>query len=136
MAFGFPTASHSAEVVLEVNRQTAREAINETLAVLDWSFDSPHPDFYKAKIFFSGWTWGEKLTVHFSDSGVIEVQSRCAPIPQLFDWGKNRANVERFIDLLTAKAERIAKMNSLTELRFDTSESTPLERVLADWSGE
>jgi hypothetical protein len=48
-------------------------------------------------------TWGEKITVVVRPDGqgsVVEVSSYCY-IPQLFDWGKNRRNVESILRRIT-----------------------------------
>ena len=136
MAFGFPSASYSTEVDLGVDRQAAREAIHATLQLIGWRYEHPHPDIFLAKISMSGLSWGEKLTVRFSESGSLEVESKCSPMPQLFDWGKNQKNVAMFLTTLTGKAKWIGQINSLAEPRFDTSTSTPLERVLIESEDE
>ncbi len=46
-------------------------------------------------------TWGEEFTVKFLAGGVIQVESRCTSggwrgLPQIFDFGANRQNVETF----------------------------------------
>lgn len=49
------------------------------------------------------WTWGETLsaTIGFGPRGAtVMVRSECAMPIQLFDWGKNRKNVERVIAAL------------------------------------
>ncbi len=136
MAFGFPSALYSTEVELGVDRKATREAIRATLLSIGWLFENPHPDIYVAKIPLSGLSWGETLTIRFLENGTLEVESRCSRFLQLFDWGKNKKNVEIFLTTLTAKTAWIGKLNSLVERRFDTSQSTPLERVLSDMNEE
>ncbi|MCC5915413.1 MAG: hypothetical protein JJU46_13650 [Balneolaceae bacterium] len=46
---------------------------------------------------WSVWSWGEIITVDFSDKDTISIASRCSVPFQLFDWGKNRENVDRLV---------------------------------------
>ena len=109
-----------------------REAIAKTLDDLGWRHESRHPDLYIAKVSTSMLTWGERVTISI-DGGELDVKSGCYPIPELIDWGKNRKNVDRFLALLSAKSVTIAKFqDAIDKPAFDTSLSTPLERVLKD----
>ncbi len=132
MAFGFPSTAYTATIDLDSDRRSIREAIVQTFRLIGWEYETPHSDKFVAKIPINGSSWGEKLTVRFTDDGRIEIESKCSPFPQLLDWGKNRKNVEQFLKLLTAKAERFSKMRSIDESQFDTKTSTPLERALSD----
>jgi hypothetical protein len=132
MAFGFPYAAYVAVVDLDSDRDSIREAVVQTFRSIGWEYEVFHPNKFVARIPINGSSWGEKLTVRITDDGQIEVESRCSPFPQLFDWGKNRKNVEQFIELMTAKAERFSMKRSLDRPQFDTETSTPLERALSD----
>ena len=131
MAFGFP-ASYSEILELDTDPGVVREAISLTLDSMGWSYESPYPQLYLGKVPASGSSWGERLTIKIIEPGRIAVESKCAPFPQLFDWGKNRQNVRGFIDIFQAKAARLSTIGSLTNNRFNTIGSTPLERVLSD----
>ena len=109
-----------------------REAIVKTLDTLEWRYESAHPDSYIAKVSPSFSSWGERVTISI-DGGELEVSSGCYPFPQLIDWGQNKRNVNRFLDLSSAKAATIAKFHeAIDKPAFDTTLSTPLERVLKD----
>jgi hypothetical protein len=124
--------NHTKRIELEFERPVMREAIVKTLDDLGWRYESPHPDLYIAMVSTSLLTWGERVTISI-DGGELEVNSGCYPFPQLVDWGKNRRNVNRFLALLSAKATTIAKFQgAIDKPAFDTSLSTPLERVLND----
>lgn len=43
-------------------------------------------------------SWGEKIAVHVDEAPggtIVRIRSQCAFPLQLFDWGKNKANVSR-----------------------------------------
>ena len=45
----------------------------------------------------SGLSWGENFTVSLMSPGIIEISSSCRSPLQVFDWGKNRRNVDQFL---------------------------------------
>lgn len=99
MAFGFPARFRESR---KFNLQR-----NELLAVVKSAFENlgwqdysigQNGEFYK-KLRSSPLTWGEDFWVDVLPDGTIEVESRCLPfgyIPQIFDYGVNRQNVETF----------------------------------------
>ena len=131
MAFGLP-AAYAAEIELEVDREVARRAIGETLEALGWTYERADRDYFIAKSDVNILSWGERVTIAFSENGALEIKSSCST-PQIYDWGKNRRNVDGFVRLFTAKAARIAKLWSpdITPA-FDESGNTPLQRALSD----
>jgi len=51
-------------------------------------------------------SWGEDITVQLGPDGYLEsIKSKCSFPLQLFDWGKNRENV----DSLTQELKRLTK---------------------------
>lgn len=131
MAFGFP-ASFSGRVELNVFRQTAREAVGYVLDLLDWHFEMIDNDTFHAKIPASGSSWGERLTVSLAEPGVLEIQSLCWPLPQIFDWGKNKRNVTQFVAIFEPKVVREAKLPKEEPNYFDLDGKSPVERALKD----
>lgn len=131
MAFGFP-ARHTEQIQLEVDRQIAREAICGVLDQLGWRYENPYPDSFTARVPFSGSSWGETLKLSFLADGELEIRSECTRslvLFQMFDWGKNKRNVETFLTLFRTKADWISRLTPISE-RFETKESTPLQRAL------
>ncbi|OLE53636.1 MAG: hypothetical protein AUG51_12290 [Acidobacteria bacterium 13_1_20CM_3_53_8] len=65
---------------------------------LDWPYKVLSDKEFLASLPFSGWTWGEDFKVKILSGGVIEAESKCKTVrlPQVFDFGKNRQNVETF----------------------------------------
>ena len=42
-------------------------------------------------------SWGEKVLISFLPDNSISVTSKCSLSTQCLDWGKNKANVEKFM---------------------------------------
>lgn len=131
MAFGFP-ASFSDHVELNLSRRAAREAVSHTLGLLDWPFETPDNDTFRAKIKLSPASWGERITISLSEPGMLEIRSVCLYPLQLFDWGKNKQNVTRFLALFEPKAAREAKLPREEPQHFDSDGKTPVERALKE----
>jgi hypothetical protein len=113
MAFGFP-ASYTVRRDLFGNRQTGREAVIYALDLLRWEYEALDIDRFRARIRMGGASWGEQVYITLGE-GEIEVRSVCS-FPQIFDWGKNKHNVEEFFGHFAAKEFRevIARKTSLT----------------------
>jgi hypothetical protein len=81
-------------------------AVKSALEQLGWSYTAPSGGEFLASVPFSGWTWGEEFKVRILPGGVVEAESKCVTVrlPQVFDFGRNRQNVERFF----ARVERAA----------------------------
>jgi hypothetical protein len=96
VAFGFParfTESRTFPLAEEELLVLAKAA----LADLRWSYEVQWGKQLRALPPRSSWTWGEELTIKLLPGGVIHAESRCAGArPQIFDFGKNRRNVELF----------------------------------------
>ena len=82
----------------------------------------------------SGFSWGEQVAIRLSYDGAVTVRSRCQGIMfQIFDWGKNKRNVDSFFDLLMARGPRVSLMSSLNETpHFDKEGKTPLQRAISN----
>ena len=97
MAFGFPayhTERYSAAVG---NPADLRTAVRATLNALSWSVIEERSDQIVAGTSMNMRSWGEKVLVNFLPDSAISVTSKCALVTQCFDWGKNKANVNRFM---------------------------------------
>ena len=73
--------------------------VKSALKNVGWSYDVLSDKEFLASLPFSGWTWGEEVKVKILPGGVIEADSKCLSSGfrlQLFDFGKNRKNVETF----------------------------------------
>ena len=73
-----------------------RVTVRETLTALSWPVSEESHDQLIASTSMSIWSWGEKFMISFLADKSISVTSKCSLPTQCIDWGKNKANVERF----------------------------------------
>jgi len=97
MAFGFP-AYHTERYSMDTSKSAdLRVAVRETLTALSWSVREESHDQIIASTSMNIRSWGEKLLISFLPDKSVSVTSKCGLPTQCFDWGKNKANVGRFI---------------------------------------
>lgn len=96
MAFGFP-AYHADCYLSGADLHDVRKASREALTALSWRLREDTNDKVVASTSTSFWSWGEKVFVRYSADGSVSVRSECILPTQFFDWGKNRANVDKFM---------------------------------------
>ena len=98
MAFGFPARTTSSRTY-QLQQDELAAVVKSALEDLGWSYNVLAGGEFLASVPFSGWTWGEDFKVRILPGGVIEADSKCLSSGfrlQLFDFGKNRKNVETF----------------------------------------
>jgi hypothetical protein len=97
MAFGFPayhTEHYSTEPDMSVDlRVVARSA----LIAISWSIGAESNSQIVASTSVNLRSWGEEVLISFLPDNSISVTSKCSWPTQCFDWGKNKANVEKFM---------------------------------------
>ena len=64
---------------------------------LSWSIREEASNQIIASTSVSKKSWGEKVLISFLQDNTISVTSKCALPTQCFDWGKNKANVGKFM---------------------------------------
>jgi hypothetical protein len=97
MAFGFPARfTESRTYYLQQDELVA--VVKSALETLGWSYEVLSDKEFLSSLPFSGWTWGEDVKVRILPGRVIEAESKCITVrlPQVFDFGRNRQNVETF----------------------------------------
>jgi len=101
MAFGFPARTTSSRTY-QLQQDELAAVVKSALEDLGWSYNVLAGGEFLASVPFSGWTWGEDFKVRILPGGVIEAESKCITVrlPQVFDFGKNRRNVETFFALV------------------------------------
>jgi hypothetical protein len=101
MAFGFPARTTSSRTY-HLQEDELVAVVKSALGHLGWSYKMLSDREYLAAVPFSGWTWGEDFKVRILPGGVIEADSKCTTVrlPQVFDFGKNRRNIETFFALV------------------------------------
>lgn len=97
MAFGFP-AYHTERYCADTGKSAdLRAAVRVTLNALSWSIREEVSDRITASTSGNIRSWGEKILISFLPDNSISVTSKCALPTQCFDWGKNKANVVKFM---------------------------------------
>ena len=96
MAFGFP-AKFTGRYKPRKKREDLVQVIKDSIQMLGWELigeDEERVYGYSGTNLLS---WGEHITVDYSNKEVLEITSACSSSTQWFDWGKNSSNVEEFI---------------------------------------
>ncbi|PIE89035.1 MAG: hypothetical protein CR997_13245 [Acidobacteria bacterium] len=85
------------------SKSDLRTAVKLTLDSISWPIKKELADTIVASIRFNWRSWGERVTITFLPNNAISVTSKCILPTQCFDWGKNKANVEKFLTVLKKK---------------------------------
>lgn len=125
MAFGFP-ARFSESRTFQLQQGELSAVVRSALENLGWSYKVQSDDEFLASVPFGGGTWGAEFKVRIQAGGVIKAESKCVTVrmPQVFDFGKNRQNVERFFALV----ER-GTGHGIQQRPFNAAVPEPLGRV-------
>lgn len=107
MAFGFP-ARFTESRAFHLRQDELLSDVKSALENLGWSYELLRGDEFIASVHNSPFTFGEAFRVKLLANGMLEVESTCIRgglyrMPQIFDFGANRKNVEAFF----AQLERI-----------------------------
>ena len=102
MAFGFP-AYHRERVALPATGGGAADIVLKTLTALSWQLRTQSPSQLLASTGMGLRSWGERIEIDLLPDNTLAITSKCALPTQCFDWGKNRANVRRFLAELHAQ---------------------------------
>jgi hypothetical protein len=97
MAFGFPayhTEHYSAGADASAD---LRVAIRAAIKALSWTIKQEVSDQIIASTNFNLRSSWEKVSISFLPDNSISITSKCSWPTQCFDWGKNKANVEKFM---------------------------------------
>ena len=101
MAIGFPARFREGRTYRLAQDELAA-VVKSAFESLGWSYKALSGEEFLASVPFGGGTWGEEFRVRLLPSGVVEAESKCVTVrmPQVFDFGKNRQNVEKFFSLV------------------------------------
>lgn len=97
MAFGFPAYHTDRYSVENKNPTDMLVAVQETIRELSWSIREENSDQIIASTSMNLRSWGEKVLINVLQDNSISITSKCALPTQCLDWGKNKANVDKFI---------------------------------------
>ena len=133
MAFGFP-ASYETEIEVTGSHADVRDAIARTFELLSWPFTTDDgPNFFTARVPSSLASFGEKFTVSLAEEPTIAISSRCWIA--LIDWGKNRRNVEKFLEVFNTRLTWVSSLSDTPPLYLDDDGRTPIERLIDEPAG-
>ena len=76
-----------------------RKVVRAAFEILGWRGVEVVGEGFRVRVFVSLRSWGERVQVRIHD-GQVTCESRC--VYGVFDWGKNRENVEMFFAALGA----------------------------------
>ena len=96
MSFGFP-AYYREELILS-DAKKFRELLEESLADLSYPILKNDKDKIILKVDWSIWSWGERIDIDFSGTGIVTITSECTFPLQCIDYGKNKENVKKVIN--------------------------------------
>jgi hypothetical protein len=131
MSFGFP-ASYETEIEVTAPGQAIREAIGATLDLLGWDFSVDEgTNLFTARVRMSGNSWGQDFVISLANEPEIRIRSSCK-LCQLFDWGANKRNVDRFLEIFSARLAWVASLSGPPPRYLDEALRTPIDRVIED----
>ncbi|HEX8289643.1 MAG TPA: hypothetical protein VF556_16790 [Pyrinomonadaceae bacterium] len=133
MAFGFPAYAIDNQN-LNVDSATLRSAVRDAFSALGWSYETIDSNTFIARIPFSFFSWGERLTISFTEDGAIEAKSEGILATQCIDWGKNKRNIKMFFSQLAQTTPLLFSLDSYKSLAlFDETGTTPVEKVFREY---
>ncbi|MBS1794470.1 MAG: hypothetical protein JSS81_11480 [Acidobacteria bacterium] len=105
MAFGFP-ARFVESRKYELREEKLPAVVRSAFENLGWhGYTTETNAEFRVSLRSSLLTWGESFSVSLFPGGTIKAESRCVTglMPQIFDFGVNRQNVDKFF----AEVERL-----------------------------
>ena len=101
MTFGFPAYHTENYQAGAVDPSELHAAVKMALNALGWNISAERPEpgrgrDISCRTSMNMRSWSEKISITFSDDCSVSITSKCVLLTQCFDWGKNRANVDRF----------------------------------------
>lgn len=99
---GWRIAARHEEFVRFESVSAPREKIREAFREFGWTIDGEASDGMIGRTKLNWRSWGEIVSLEFRECGA-EVRSECAFPSQAIDWGRNRMNVRKLIEVLKRK---------------------------------
>src|SRR5438045_405480 len=136
MAFGFPARTTSSRTY-QLQQDELAAVVRSALEDLGWSYKVLSDKEFLASLPFSGWTWGEDVKVRILPGGVLEAESKCITVrlPQVFDFGKNRQNVETFFALVEHGIKQDVYQRPISATQPAALEQGPQAAPKHPWAG-
>ena len=97
MAFGFP--AYHTDIYKMKSGQSADSIVvlKTALKILSWPIKEEAARHIIASTSLNLRSWGEKIEINVLPDNSISITSKCSMPTQCFDWGKNKANVDKFL---------------------------------------
>ena len=108
MAFGFP-AFHKDRKTLTLSVEETKAIAIEILVEFEWTEIGIHPFALDYKTTGGILTSGERLYINITETEII-LRSECIFMSQFLDFGKNKANIDRFWEAYEAKLKNFKKV--------------------------
>jgi hypothetical protein len=111
MAFGFPASHHVVVSDIPLGTDIAR-SVGSALSRIGWN-PTVDKNVYRASTNLTLGSTGEKITVEVLPNKTIKITSKSSIIFQLLDFGKNKRNVDKFIQELPRHYVAVGSLGSL-----------------------
>jgi hypothetical protein len=96
VAFGFP-AKYTGQYKVRKKPDDLRQVICDSIEMLGWEVVGEDQGNVYGVAGTDLLSWGEKITINYSNQDFLEITSACSSSMQFIDWGKNSSNVKEFI---------------------------------------
>lgn len=105
MAIGFP-AYHKDRKALKLSVEATKAIAIEVLIDFEWTDIGEHPFALDYKTTGGIMTNGERLYINITETEII-LRSECLFMSQFLDFGKNKANIDKFWAAYEAKLKAV-----------------------------
>jgi hypothetical protein len=107
--FGFPPSATAEVRFPEHSRADIIRVAERILDDLGWHIHYVDEDRISVRTATGIWIFGDQMTVDVSPRGTVNVHSRCIWPTAIIDFGRNDQNVERFVERLERKLDRLSR---------------------------
>ncbi len=114
--FGLPPSATAEVRFPEHRRADIIRMAERILDDLGWHISYVDEDRISVRTGTGIWIFGDQMTVDVSPRGTVTVHSRCIVPTTLIDFGRNDRNVERFLERLERKLDRLRRRDDSAEL--------------------
>lgn len=98
--FDIMRATYNKSVRVVKPKEKLIDALSDFLVKNDYKIIKQSSDSLEVSVSANFLSWGELVTVSFITDEVINIKSQCKLPTQVFDWGKNRKNVNKIADFI------------------------------------
>ncbi|WP_028863894.1 hypothetical protein [Psychromonas aquimarina] len=99
MAFGLP-AQFQDSYSFDNTDFDIRSTVNRAIKITGWKVKNDSSESISLSSGLNALSWGEDINIQFTANNSILVTSKCVFPLQCFDWGKNKGNVNKLLNIL------------------------------------